>query len=823
MRKPVLFALLFMLVPALAAPAAKLAAGGKALLPIVVSETASQQVKDAAQTLAAYLQKISGAEFEVTTGDGTAGLAVGVFTDFPTVRTGVKFDAVDPKKREEYLLRSHAKGIYLIGATDLAVRDAVWDFLSRLGYRQFFPGPTWEVMPANAAPTIAVDAFESPDYYARRIWYGFGTYNPANYDDWCVKNRAVSSIVLNTGHAYDGILSGNKAEFAAHPEYIALVNGQRKSSKFCISNPGLRKLVIDHCLRYFGANPAADSTSLDPSDGGGWCECDDCKAMGSVSDRVVTLANEAVEAVNKQYPGKVIGIYAYNQHSPPPAIKVHPNVVVSVATAFISGGFTVDELLDGWSAKGATVGMREYYNVNTWSRDMPGSPRGGNLAYLQQTIPHFYDKGARFMSAESGDSWAPCGLGYYFAARMMWDVTEAKRKDAITADFLEKAFGPAKGPMAEFYRLIDGSDRQRMSEDLLGRMYRALKAARELTADAKIRARIDDLTLYTRYVELFQLYATATGPARQPAFEELIKFTVRMRFTGMVHSLAAYRDIIARDKSVTFPAGCEWQTPDAKNPWKQLPPLTPQEIDALLAAGIAENELIDFTPVAFSDNLVPAAPLNLPVVKDSMAGFWTRFDLPVYTWVPEGAKAVTLRYSGKAGRFSLSSLKNALGDNEAEFDLRNEATVPSEAPLTQSLKTAYAGLHTLTISSGGSPYLSLLDLGGLPATVESSKSGIMGRWYLYFYVPKGTKTIGGYADAKTGSLLDPDGKVALNFEQMEKIGYFNVPVPAGQDGKLWKMHFCTGQRILMTVPPYYARNAEGLLLPKEVVEKDAVK
>src|SRR5947207_2420156 len=86
-----------------------------------------------------------------------------------------------------------------------------------------------------------------PPVYSRRIWYGFGPWDYAKepYRDWCEKNRAVQGIELNTGHAYDGILARNKEAFAAHPEYLGLLGGERKSTKFCISNPGLRQLVVD--------------------------------------------------------------------------------------------------------------------------------------------------------------------------------------------------------------------------------------------------------------------------------------------------------------------------------------------------------------------------------------------------------------------------------------------------------------------------------------------------------------------------------------------------------------------------------------------------
>ena len=74
---------------------------------------------------------------------------------------------------------------------------------------------------------------------------------------------------------------------------------------------------------------------------------------------------------------------------------------------------------------------------------MPGRARGGNLEYLTRTIPDFHAKGARFMSAESGDCWGPNGLGYYVASRMLWDVDEAGRIDDLVDDFLARAFGPA--------------------------------------------------------------------------------------------------------------------------------------------------------------------------------------------------------------------------------------------------------------------------------------------------------------------------------------------------------------------------------------------
>jgi hypothetical protein len=801
-----------------------LAAKGKALLSVVVAEKSNDRVMQAATTLADYLGRMSGGQFKVDKGDGHTGIAIGVtgsFAKLPLPPVG-KFN--DSTTNEDYLLRSHAKGLYLIGASEQAVEHAVWDLLYRLGYRQFFPGDAWEVIPKNADPSIALNRLEHPSYHSRRIWYGFGAwdYNARPYADWCARNRATGGIVLHTGHAYPGIVARNKAEFATHPEYKGLVAGERKGNQFCISNPNLRRLVVEDALRQLAAKPDSQSISLEPADGGGWCECDKCRAMGKVSDRALTLANEVAEAVTKKYGDKFVGMYAYSEHSPPPTIQVHPRVIISVATAFVRGGYTVDQLLTGWAKQGATLGIREYYSVNTWDRDLPGAARGANLTYLKTTIPHFHSLGARFLSAESSDNWGCNGLGYYLAARMMWDVNEAKRTDELVVDFLDKAFGSAKEPMAKFYQLIDGSKKPLLSDDLIGRMYRHLQEAKKRTDDPAIHRRLHDLTLYTRYVEHYFDYSTAKAEDRQNAFENLIKDTYRMRQTMMVHAKALYRDLPARDKSLIVPKEAAWGVPEGKNPWKSSAPYSPSELDGILSAGIARRQLLDFEPVAFSTKLVPASKLKLPDVKDGSMGLYSRGLRTYYSWIDKEPASIALKVQGGriyTGRGSVKLDLYPAAETEGKAVAHGEAAADKEEH-SVLLQTTFPGLHRIEVKDAGAG-TTVSWSEGQPMTVCSSPAdpaGFHGRWSLYFYVPKGTKIVGGFTSG-VGTLLDGDGRKIHTFDN--KPGYFSIPVPSGQDGKLWKFQQCAGQRLLMTVPPFLARNANELLLPADVVERDA--
>ncbi len=831
-----------------------LAAHGKSLETIVTGEGASDRTLEAATNLARYLSRITGAEFKVSTGDGSRGLAVGLPGDFPKLPLGRRWTEPESHQREDYLLRTHAEGVFLLGATELAVEHAVWDFLYRLGYRQFFPGDRWEVVPRSPELAVALDVEESPDYVARRIWYGFGAwnYNAGPYRDWCARNRATSGIELKTGHAYGGIISAHKSEFDKHPEFYALVDGKRNvtsQAKLCIGNPRVRKLVAEHAVGRFDRDPASDSVSMDPSDGGGWCECDRCAKLGSVTDRALLLANEVATAVNDRHPGKLVGMYAYNYHSPPPSIKPHPQVVVSVATAFLKGGLTLDEIIDGWSKQGTTLGIREYYSVNMWDRDMPAAARGSNLDYLKRTIPEFHGRGARFMSAESSDNWGPNGLGYYLAARMLWDVDEAQRVDDLVDDFLSRSFGPAKEPMAEFYRQLDGSTPHLVFDDQLGRMFRSLGKARNLADTPEIRARVNDLVLYARYVDLYHRYATSEGESRQAAFERLIRHAYRMRGTMLVHTKALYRDLVQRDKSVNIPPGAEWGVPEERNPWKSSESFSEDELASSLKEGIERYLLtkLDFKPVEYSGDLVPASKKGTdPIRRNGPEGASHKLDLSpfspgelgpgrheqtFFTFVEESPGVIELQITGgliahyrNRGnvRVELWKVGGASPTGERETLVAQDRSVaPDGTERTVKLAASATGLYKIVVRDGGDrtrvtwPTRQRMTV---VSSVDAPMNPHYTSWMLYFYVPKGTQVIGLHGGGH-GEIHDSTGRPVfwLNGRQ---ANFYSVVVPQGQDGKLWRIRYGRGPVRLLTVPPCFARSAEELLLPKEVVDSD---
>ena len=764
-----------------------IASDGKAHYPVIVAAHASPGVRKAAEVLARYLGDMGDCDFELKNGNGKTGISVGTINDFPDMLFKPDFNIIDPGQSQGYEIKSHAKGIYVIGATPAAVIYAVYDLLRRLGYRRYFPMKKWEIVPKKKQLEFGAHIRECPDYYTRRIWPGYGNrpeFREAK-TNWDEANGG-DGYKLRTGHAYDNIIRKNKEAFAAHPEYYALVDGKRKLSKscvkFCVANPELRKLVVDYAVKTFQQNPGLESFSMDPSDGGGWCECTECAKIGSPSDRALLLANTVAEAVSKQFKGKRIGMYAYNQHSPPPSMDVHPNVVINVATSFIRGGYSLNDIISGWRKNKATLGIREYYDVYIWSYNAPGRSTGSNLVALKKTIPDFYRDGARYLTAEASDDWGPGGLGYYIAQRILWNIENAKKVENYKKDFLRNCFGPATGTMGKFYELIDGSGTPRLCPDLVGRMYRLLKQARqEAAGKPEILARLDDLVLYTRYCELLMDYLNASTRTRNAALEKMMRFTVRIKQSRMVHSLAVQRRMTRQ------------LSQKVEIDWNRNNPCSPEEIEQFITAGIKDNKLMDFKPVSFSDDLTLVSSFRKQALSGKESSLRRRGTVTYYTWADKEMKPIKLSVTGglikhyrDRGNVKINFYKigGASDDGTRESLVQTNTSVPPDGKTRYvTLQPKQIGLHKIVISDGHD----MTRVGWSTGTVMTLKCPLLLSGTFVFYVPKGTKKLGFYCNIRRGYIVAPDGKRYLRSKilwvitrcrfrlvQTEKYGHYRA-------------------------------------------------
>ncbi|MBP3193843.1 DUF4838 domain-containing protein [Natronogracilivirgula saccharolytica] len=812
-----------------------LASGGQASMEVVVGPDASRTTTDAANELADYLGKITGGSFSVTTGNGSSGIAVGTYSDFPGLDLDDLFDSRNPARGDEHLVHSHGSGVYLVGATDLASQHAVWTLLYELGYRQYFPTETWEIIPDKPDLSADISSFESPDFYNRNGPREAAYTHRQLWHEWQDRNRMTSSFGVATGHAYNSIIRRNQEEFDANPQYTA-----ESSSKFRVSEEGLVDLVVQDAVNRIKDDPDRMSVSMEPSDGGGWCDSPEEQAMGSISDRVVYLANAVAEAINDLGMGdRYVGIYAYNLHSAPPDIEVHPNVVVSVATAYTHAGYSVDELVEGWGRQGAMIGIRDYYDTFVWGQGMPRSGVGGNIPRLADRLSGFHENGARFMNANSVDSWPVNGPGFYLSSRLLWDMSLTENVEEIIEEFLEKSFGEAMEPMRKFYELVGrGRSVPRTTNDVLAHMYEYLSEAREITDDPEVRARLDEIVLYTRYVELYSKVSDADSDgARQSAAESTFRHLYRMQSIMMSPVRHLYHHFRRSDVSVEIPREADpgrlrvGRELTDMEPWKSSKLFTDEEIAEFVSNGLEkyEKEELDFDIVTYSKDLVPAdSYLDLPEVRTGSFGRGFRGEKSMFTWLRAGepleldVRGGTISHYQDRGnvRFHLMSPREATTE-AVDFD----DSVPPDGETYQiELTSEYDGLHELMWNDGRDrTYLEWDE--GHPMTVRASLDSpfsFQRDFRLFFYVPEGTKVVGGYLNHHFNvTFRDNNGDKIEGWQNEEESGYFALPVKEGQDGSLWRISADRNRTLrLMTVPPYLARSEQELLLPKELFEED---
>jgi hypothetical protein len=844
-----------------------LAKGGAALQPIVISPNASEDTKAVAAELAGYLKRITGATFEVKAGDGTSGIVLGNISEFPNPSLNKPLEIRDTYNgREAFSIRTQPRRVLLIGATDLGVSYSAFRFLELIGYRHFFPNKAWEVVPNTPDLQVSLQEDKRPDMLDRRIWFGFGTYSKEaayDYQDWVRHNGMGAGKMLETslpvkiGHAWTAIARKKNAELKLHPEYIALVNGKRVSNQFCVSNAGLRKMVTDYALEYLRENPTETMVSIGPADGGGFCECENCAKLGTVSDQVYGLANEVARAVQKEFPGKMVALYAYSYHSEPPAFKLEPNVYIELTVGYNYGPYTFDELVDLWSKKATHMGFREYYSVYAWDYDEPARARASDIGYIRKYIPYFIDKGGDSLNAESGANWGPNGRGYYLANYLMWDGKADV--DALLDDFYAKLFGPAAEAMHSFYDRFDKGRSPLISEHWIGLALRDLQQAAELTKDRPdIQARLDHLKQYMHFVKLRWEY---NYTPRDEANRERLKAVAIRMMTQAYRTRGSYMDhwnAIRRAGSVRVSWAVKeptWSYKDnSPKPWTDDTPVTPAETGRNFQEDLEYFKPVDLEEKTFSNDLVPVKFTDKAPAAVTMNIANGMFP---YAFYSEHGEPIELNLTlGTKQQMDLRQAQATNADTEDDGDevtppvardARYSLTTPDGKVVRQGVlpidfqpqklqfKVPAQGLYYFNLRNnvdGGALY------GGwkmdipegetsalvLPQDFSFNYQSRIRDKFMYFYVPKGTAKIQYYYNKSLHSVYNPLGNNVRTLDSAERGNghVVEIPVPKGMDGKLWAMKYFVRNPIFYNIPNVMSTSPDVVLIPREVAQKDGL-
>lgn len=791
---------------------------------IFVAPEAAQSVQESATTLARWLGKMTGTDFPVIHTPGRQGIYL--VLEHSPVLPAIDLKALHATDSPEgFLLYSSSDDqLWIVGKSALGLDHGVYWYLTGLGCRWLHPSDRWTIVPKRDDITVKINTVQAPAFIDRNFSGSGGFGRPAIdpvmrlYNVWEEYKRQnfYGQTLPISGHAGEVFMTTNKQEILAHPEYMAEIGGTRQpwgiSTKPCYANPGLQALYVKHFLGLADAamkrNPGSTfAISVDPSDGGGHCECAACKKLGTISDAVYAITNLVATAIAQKYPGNYVSLFGYWEHAAPPAAPLEPNVIVVVVPYGLHRtGLEPDELIEAWTMKSRFLGVYTYWNIADWVnclpdfdyRTIPGLVRGWQKSHL------------RIVMIQSSYCGGNMGPAHYLASRMCWNPAQDEK--AIMDDYFQAAFGEARVPMR---RMIDRWSSGFMYTDHeLGASFRDVNEALALAKDAGVRARVLDMGRYVQYLRLWGEYTgTPEGPERVERGQALLNYLWGIYDSSMVQTFRQACQIVWGAKGTL-----DDYKPEAPR-WAKYPQVTDDEVVRMMREGAASFQPLLFTEKTFSSQLIPLrknvkGPVG-PYVMSNTFGVGTHFlfsvqdntvkqlilKLRVY---PRPEKSDHVRIFDPSGKIVFDEF--VLADGEwKNLSIAIRATGNYRIAVTDQ-----KNFFTWQVPAD-LPFACIGDL----LSIDLSPR-------LYFFVPRGQRQVAMYApSALPIKLSDPDGK-PVKVERNEKgNSLFVIDIPEGMDGRCWSF---TGLKTwtpprMLNVPNIFAYAPDGMIVPEEARPK----
>ena len=467
---------------------------------IVLDAKAAPTAKLAASNLQEYIERVSGAKLDIIADavEAKGNIFVGeradmvgdlkpegyriVAKDGNLYITGRDSDKVvygirNPWRRPEVYNESLKLGAFGEAGTLYGVNN----FLEKYaGVRFYWPGELGTVVPKREIKVPAnIDEGNYPKFSYRHIW--LCNFNDAPEDALWYRRIGLGAKAPVQIIDYNYFLTGAFKD--KHPEYLALVDGERDTGSKCASRgggslcytaPGCKEAVAALIIDFFRTHPEHAYFPLVPGDGY-WrtCECENCVKRydingkkddpGRFSYHVWEFVDGVAKIVGQEFPDKYVGCLAYESFlvAPKEINKFSPNVAVmfcmnrsSMASPVYAKAMR--ERIEEWKEKVSNSMFTWNYYLHCWKpwTEMPVFFMDTIQKDIQYEVRNGF--GGEFIEAESWSSGKRPGVTYpatqhlnlYVTGKLYWNPD--LDMNALLDEYYELFYGPAKLPMRQF-------------------------------------------------------------------------------------------------------------------------------------------------------------------------------------------------------------------------------------------------------------------------------------------------------------------------------------------------------------------------------------
>ena len=422
---------------------------------IMLPSAPTPSERKAADVLQRYLLEISGAALPILFADQDRSryeIVIGQNDRIDELAAKIDFNSLG---EDGFAIKTDSLRLIIAGGTDKGTLYGVYSFLEKyLGCRMY--SPQVKVIPKqNRIALTKIDVLEIPVIKFRDTHYRV-TWHP-EYTDWHKLDHDETGDRTDWGmwvHTFNSLVPP-ETYYEEHPEYFAMVKGQRIPTQLCLSNPAVLEITIQNLRKKIARKPEARYWSVSQNDNREFCTCDACKAIdereGSPSGSIVNFVNQVAD----QFPDKMISTLAYEYgRRAPKTIIPRDNVNIMLCSIEISrdkpitqdptsADFARD--VEAWGKIAKDIIVWDY--VIQFNHLVSPFP---NLHVIQPNLQFFVENGVSAMfeqgNREVGGEFAE--LRAYLISKLMWNPYQ--NPDTIINDFLRGYYGSAAAPIRKY-------------------------------------------------------------------------------------------------------------------------------------------------------------------------------------------------------------------------------------------------------------------------------------------------------------------------------------------------------------------------------------